>query len=73
MSTASEDSGNRFIAPLVGPDDELRFTDPGIAIDDVYEAGDISPGLDQLLGRGTVCGWGTRGVELRIDKLSDEV
>jgi len=41
---------DRFIAPLVGPDDERRFTDSGIEIDRLYDAGDVAPGLSERLG-----------------------
>ena len=32
-----EPSEHRFIAPIVGPDDERRFTDSGIEVDKLYE------------------------------------
>jgi methylmalonyl-CoA mutase N-terminal domain/subunit len=38
------------IAPIVGPDDERRFTDSGIEIDPLYGAEDVAPGLEQRLG-----------------------
>jgi methylmalonyl-CoA mutase, N-terminal domain len=47
---ASDVDQDRFIAPAVGPDDERRFTDSGIEIERVYEAGDVAPGLDERLG-----------------------
>ncbi len=40
----------RYIAPLVGPDDERIFTDSGIEIESVYEEGDVAPDLEQRLG-----------------------
>ena len=36
---------HRYIAPVVGPDDERVFTDSGIEVERVYEAGDLAPGL----------------------------
>jgi methylmalonyl-CoA mutase N-terminal domain/subunit len=47
---ASDVDQDRFIAPVVGPDDERRFTDSGIEIERVYEAGDVAPGLEERLG-----------------------
>jgi methylmalonyl-CoA mutase, N-terminal domain len=41
---------SRTIAPLVGPDDERVFTDSGIEIERLYDAGDVAPGLDERLG-----------------------
>jgi len=41
---------NRYVAPVVGPDDERVFTDSGIEIDRVYESGDVAPGLEERLG-----------------------
>jgi methylmalonyl-CoA mutase, N-terminal domain len=40
----------RFIAPLVGPDDERVFTDSGIEIAALYDADDVAPGLEERLG-----------------------
>ncbi len=40
----------RYIAPVVGPDDERVFTDSGIEIDRLYEADDVAPGLEARLG-----------------------
>ncbi len=50
VSEAPEVSEHRFIAPIVGPDDERRFTDSGIEIDKLYEAADVAPGLEDRLG-----------------------
>src|SRR3954452_2906240 len=47
---AEETDQDRFIAPLVGPDDERRFTDSGIEIESVYEPGDVAPQLEERLG-----------------------
>ncbi len=41
---------HRFVAPVVGPDDERVITDSGIEVDRLYEAGDVEPGLDERLG-----------------------
>ncbi len=38
------------IAPIVGPDDERRFTDSGIEIQPLYTEEDVAPGLEQRLG-----------------------
>ena len=38
------------IAPVVGPDDPRIFTDSGIEIDPLYEAGDVEPDLPERLG-----------------------
>jgi methylmalonyl-CoA mutase N-terminal domain/subunit len=41
---------SRSIAPVVGPDDERVFTDSGIEIEQLYEEGDVAPGLPERLG-----------------------
>jgi methylmalonyl-CoA mutase N-terminal domain/subunit len=41
---------HHYIAPLVGPDDERRFTDSGIEVKRLYDAGDVGPGLEERLG-----------------------
>src|SRR6266498_811564 len=38
------------IAPIVGPDDERRFTDSGIEVKHRYDSDDLEPGLDDRLG-----------------------
>ena len=38
------------IAPIVGPDDERRFTDSGIEVKPVYDEGDLPGGLAEALG-----------------------
>jgi methylmalonyl-CoA mutase N-terminal domain/subunit len=38
------------IAPIVGPDDERRFTDSGIEVKHVYREDDVEPGLEERLG-----------------------
>jgi methylmalonyl-CoA mutase, N-terminal domain len=47
---AIEVEHDRFIAPVVGPDDERRFTDSGIEVKRVYDADDIAPGVAERLG-----------------------
>ncbi len=47
---AAETEEDRFIAPIVGPDDERRFTDSGIEIERLYEENDVAPGLEERLG-----------------------
>jgi methylmalonyl-CoA mutase N-terminal domain/subunit len=47
---ATEADLYRFIAPVVGPDDERVFTDSGIEIEPVYEPGDVAAGLNERLG-----------------------
>ncbi|MEA2472746.1 MAG: methylmalonyl-CoA mutase, N-terminal domain [Thermoleophilaceae bacterium] len=39
------------IAPIVGPDDERRFTDSGIEIKTLYDESDVAPGLEERLGK----------------------
>jgi methylmalonyl-CoA mutase, N-terminal domain len=41
---------HRFIAPVVEPDDERRFTDSGIEVQRLYEEDDVAPGLSERLG-----------------------
>src|SRR3954451_5969494 len=50
QAEAVEEDLNRFVAPVVGPDDERVFTDSGIEIDRVYEEGDVAPDLEERLG-----------------------
>jgi methylmalonyl-CoA mutase N-terminal domain/subunit len=47
---AVEEDLHRFIAPVVGPDDERVYTDSGIEINRLYEEDDIAPGLPERLG-----------------------
>jgi methylmalonyl-CoA mutase N-terminal domain/subunit len=55
-ATSDADAGSydpeahRYIAPVVGPDDERVFTDSGIEIEPLYEADDVAPGLEERLG-----------------------
>jgi len=39
------------IAPIVGPDDERRFTDSGIEIKTLYDDSDVAPGLEERLAK----------------------
>jgi methylmalonyl-CoA mutase N-terminal domain/subunit len=39
------------IAPIVGPDDPRRFTDSGIEIKTLYDESDVSPDLEERLGK----------------------
>ena len=48
MATAQDQKPS--IAPIVGPDDERRFTDSGIEIKHRYDADDVEPNLDERLG-----------------------
>src|SRR5918994_1221133 len=48
MATAPDQKPS--IAPIVGPDDERRFTDSGIEIKQRYDAEDIAPNLEERLG-----------------------
>jgi len=47
MATTPE---HRTIAPIVGPDDERRFTDSGIEVKTLYNEGDLPAELDKRLG-----------------------
>ncbi len=49
-SPTTEDTTYRYIAPIVGPDDERRITDSGIEINRLYEAEDVAPDLEGRLG-----------------------
>jgi len=50
QADAVGDDLDRYIAPVVGPDDERRFTDSGIEVDRLYDADDVAPGLEERLG-----------------------
>jgi methylmalonyl-CoA mutase, N-terminal domain len=41
---------NRYVTPVVGPDDERVFTDSGIEVERLYAEGDVAPGLPDRLG-----------------------
>jgi methylmalonyl-CoA mutase N-terminal domain/subunit len=47
---AVDEDLHRYIAPIVGPEDERVFTDSGIEIKRLYEEDDIAPGLQERLG-----------------------
>jgi methylmalonyl-CoA mutase, N-terminal domain len=48
MATTREEKST--IAPIVGPDDQRRFTDSGIEIKTVYGEDDVAAGLPERLG-----------------------
>jgi methylmalonyl-CoA mutase N-terminal domain/subunit len=50
VSDAADPSEHRYIAPVVGPDDERRFTDSGIEVERLYDPGDVAPDLGERLG-----------------------
>src|SRR5689334_8822599 len=47
---ATQRESKPSIAPIVGPDDERRFTDSGIEIERLYTADDVADGLEERLG-----------------------
>jgi methylmalonyl-CoA mutase N-terminal domain/subunit len=46
MAVDDRDTTDLSVAPVVGPDDPRRFTDSGIEIETVYDAGDLPADLD---------------------------
>jgi methylmalonyl-CoA mutase, N-terminal domain len=48
MATAPDQKPS--IAPIVGPDDERRFTDSGIEVKNAYHDQDVEPNLEERLG-----------------------
>ena len=50
MSDPANPAEYRYIAPIVGPDDERRFTDSGIEVDKLYDPSDVAPDLEERLG-----------------------
>jgi methylmalonyl-CoA mutase N-terminal domain/subunit len=51
MATEPKNAEERLtVAPIVGPDDERRFTDSGIEIDKLYTEEDVAPDLPERLG-----------------------
>jgi methylmalonyl-CoA mutase, N-terminal domain len=50
QQAAVDEDLDRYIAPVVGPEDERRITDSGIEIKRLYEEGDVAPGLQERLG-----------------------
>ncbi len=50
QQAAVDEDLHRYIAPVVGPDDERVFTDSGIEVKRLYEEDDVKPGLEERLG-----------------------
>ena len=50
QAAAVDEDLHRYIAPVVGPEDERVFTDSGIEIKRLYEEDDVAPGLQERLG-----------------------
>ena len=50
QQAAMEEDLHRYIAPVVGPDDERVITDSGFEIKTLYEEEDVKPGLEERLG-----------------------
>ena len=50
QQAAVDEDLHRYIAPVVGPDDEREITDSGIEIKRLYEEDDVAPGLQERLG-----------------------
>ncbi len=50
QQAAVEEDLHRYIAPVVGPDDERKITDSGVEIKRLYEEDDVAPGLQERLG-----------------------
>src|SRR5687767_15815691 len=73
---AVDEDLHRYIAPVVGPDDERVFTDSGIEVKRLYEEDDVKPGLEERLGepgdypftRGIHPGMYRRSEERRVGK-----
>ncbi|MDX6614933.1 MAG: methylmalonyl-CoA mutase, N-terminal domain [Solirubrobacterales bacterium] len=65
MATREDLDLNRYIAPVVGPDDERVFTDSGIEIEPLYEEDDVAPGLTERLGEPGSMPY-TRGIHERM-------
>jgi methylmalonyl-CoA mutase N-terminal domain/subunit len=63
--SAIDEDDARYIAPLVGPDDERVFTDSGIEIEPIYEEGDVAAGLSERLGEPGAYPY-TRGIHERM-------
>jgi methylmalonyl-CoA mutase N-terminal domain/subunit len=62
---ATREELERFIAPIVGPDDERVFTDSGIEIEPLYDEDDVAPGLEERLGEPGSMPY-TRGIHERM-------
>ena len=65
QSAAVEEDLHRYIAPLVGPDDERVITDSGIEIKPLYDEEDVAPGLEERLGEPGSYPY-TRGIHERM-------
>src|SRR5918999_3551989 len=63
--SAVEDDLHRYVAPVVGPDDERIFTDSGIEIDRLYDEDDVAPELPERLGEPGSYPY-TRGIHERM-------
>jgi methylmalonyl-CoA mutase N-terminal domain/subunit len=50
VERAVEDDLHRYVAPVVGPDDERVITDSGIEIKRLYGEDDVAPDLAERLG-----------------------
>jgi methylmalonyl-CoA mutase, N-terminal domain len=50
QQAAVDEDLHRYIAPVVGPDDERKITDSGVEIKRLYEEDDVKPGLEERLG-----------------------
>ena len=50
QEAAVQDDLHRYIAPVVGPDDERIFTDSGIELKRLYDESDVKPNLEERLG-----------------------
>jgi methylmalonyl-CoA mutase, N-terminal domain len=50
QQAAVDEDLHRYIAPVVGPEDERRITDSCIEIKRLYEEDDVAPGLQERLG-----------------------
>jgi methylmalonyl-CoA mutase N-terminal domain/subunit len=50
QAQAAREDIHRFIAPVVGSEDEHRYTDSGIDIQRVYDEEDVARGLEERLG-----------------------
>ncbi len=50
VNDPADPAEHRYIAPIVGPDDQRRFTDSGIEIDKLYGPDDVASGLERRLG-----------------------
>ena len=50
QAAAVDEDIYRYVAPVVGPDDDRVFTDSGIEIERLYEEDDVAPELEERLG-----------------------